>query len=68
MPTFFGRRYGGYRTMNTTNLIATARRNLGNGRYGNVARALRILQNRNLTNNQRANLIRLATKAAAYGN
>ena len=64
MPTFFGRRFG-YHAMNSTQLINSARKNFNNGRWNNVTRALRILKSRNLTNNQRSNLINLASRAAA---
>ena len=65
MPTFFGRRFG-YHAMNSSQLLNSASKNLNAGRWNNVTRALRILNSRNLTNNQRARLANLATKASMY--
>jgi hypothetical protein len=64
MAFMFGRGFG-YHSMNSTDLLARARKNFNLGRWTNVTRALRILNSRNLTNNQRANLAKLATRAAA---
>jgi hypothetical protein len=68
MTSFFGRRFG-YHAMNSTQLLNSASKNLNNGRWQNVTRALRILNSRynSLTNNQRNKFERLAIRASRGG-
>ena len=68
MPSFFGRRFG-YHSMNSTQLLNSASKNLNNGRWQNVTRALGILNSRynSLTANQRNKFERLAIRASRGG-